>query len=287
MFKGMPKGTPKVSFVMTCYNAERFVGEAVKSLLEQSWRNWECVVVDDGSTDRTGEIVASFGDPRIRLIRPGRIGRGRALNVGLREALGELIAIQDADDLSHPRRLEVQLGLFSENPDLFVLGTGQQLIDGSESFRPHANGHSGHSDHSDQGRLRRIGRSLFFINPVSHTSLMFRREVLQRVPGYDASRRNLFDWDFLFRLSESGFAIWKYSQPLVFKRIHEEQFFERKRQFDYIKSCFALQRSAARSQRLHHLLLVPIAGLFFYRLLPKPVRVMARRCYGRVRNRFL
>lgn len=272
---------PKVSFVMTCYNAERFVGEAVKSLLEQSWRDWECVVVDDGSTDRTGEIVASFGDPRIRLIRLGRIGRGRALNVGLREALGELIAIQDADDLSHPRRLEVQLSLFSENPDLFVLGTGQQLIDRSKSFHPHTNGHS------DQGRLRRIGRSLFFFNPISHTSLMFRREVLQKVSGYDTSRRNLFDWDFLFRLSASGFIIWKYSQPLVFKRIHKGQFFERKSHFNYVKSCFALQRSASRHFGFHHLFLVPITGLFFYRLLPRRMRMIARHCYGRMRNHFL
>src|SRR3989338_8180496 len=170
---------PKVSFVMTCYNAERFVGETVKSLLEQSWRDWECIAIDDGSTDRTAEIVASFDDPRIRLIRPGRVGRGQALNIGLREALGEFIAIQDADDLSHPQRLEVQLRLFSENSDLSVLGTGQQLIDVSKSFRPHANGHS------DHGRLRRIGHSLFFLNPISHTSLMFRRDVIQQVPGYD------------------------------------------------------------------------------------------------------
>ena len=106
-----------ISVLMTSYNAEEYIADAVKSILAQTESDFECVVIDDGSTDDTIRIVEKFSDSRIRLIEAGRIGLARALNLGMRESRGEFIARHDADDLSHPRRFEIQKAAMQRFPD--------------------------------------------------------------------------------------------------------------------------------------------------------------------------
>lgn len=265
---------PHVSVILTSYNAEQFIRQAVDSILRQTYADFELLIIDDGSRDQTVSIIRSFHDRRIRIMQPGRVGRGCALNLGLQEAKGQLIAIQDADDFSHPCRLEVQVRLMTQNQNISVLGTGQWIIsDPHTPVRIHA------LDTSDV-RLKSVERLLIFINPISHTSLIVRRKALEEVAGYDQDRSNLFDWDLLMRLSERGYHPYKCSVPLVYKRIHEEQFFEKKRHLYYVKSCLILQwRSLPRLGR-SLFLLVPLMGLFVYRLLPRWLRMTVRRCYG-------
>lgn len=113
-----------VSVVMTVFNGERFVSEAITSILHQTFRDFEFIVVDNQSTDRTPEIVSSFNDPRIIFIRNEKnLGQTKALNVGIRHSRGQYIARMDADDAAYPERLEVQFEFLEKNPTIGAVGS--------------------------------------------------------------------------------------------------------------------------------------------------------------------
>src|SRR5256885_11986133 len=115
---------PAVTVLMPVLNAERFVCEAIASILTQSWTDFEFLIVDDGSTDATPAAIASFTDPRIRVItNPAPEGVARALNRGLDAARAPLVARHDGDDIAHPKRIETQLAFLRANPEIVLLGT--------------------------------------------------------------------------------------------------------------------------------------------------------------------
>ena len=94
---------------MTTYNCAPYINQAIKSILNQSYEDFEFLIIDDGSTDDTEKIINQFKDPRIRFIKREHFGRSAALNYGLKNASFDIIALMDADDISHPKRLEIQL----------------------------------------------------------------------------------------------------------------------------------------------------------------------------------
>jgi glycosyltransferase involved in cell wall biosynthesis len=108
---------PKVSVIIPTYNCARYLPEAIDSALAQTYRDFEIIVVDDGSTDNTQEVLARYGD-QIRVIRQSNQGRGAARNTGILAARGEYIAFLDADDLWVPQKLERQVPLFDERPEI-------------------------------------------------------------------------------------------------------------------------------------------------------------------------
>jgi len=115
---------------MGCYNSEKSVGEAVDSILAQTFRDFEFIVVDDGSTDRTPEILAAYTDPRlVRVMLPSNQGLAIALNRGLAVAQGEYVARMDADDVSVPERLAKQVAHMDAHPEIGVLGGFVQRLD--------------------------------------------------------------------------------------------------------------------------------------------------------------
>ena len=119
---------PYLSVITTIYNAERYIEESIRSILQQTHSDFEYVVVDDGSNDGTLARLENLNDPRLRVILGGRIGRSRALNLAWQSSKGTLIAIQDADDLAFPDRLEVQLQIMKQEPHIAVLAASQILI---------------------------------------------------------------------------------------------------------------------------------------------------------------
>ena len=113
----------RVTVLMPVYNAELFLSEAIESILRQTWSDFEYLIINDGSTDNSRKIISSFRDPRIRLVdNPSNLGLTKSLNKGLELAEGEYIARQDADDISHPKRLERQVQ--------FLNGAIDSLFDG-------------------------------------------------------------------------------------------------------------------------------------------------------------
>ncbi|HKQ33129.1 MAG TPA: glycosyltransferase family A protein, partial [Thermodesulfobacteriota bacterium] len=116
--------TPKVTVLMTVYNGEKFLNEAIDGILNQTFRDFEFLIINDGSTDGSREIIKSYKDPRINLVdNESNIGLTASLNRGLSLAGGEYIARQDADDISLPERLEKQISILERNPDIALLGS--------------------------------------------------------------------------------------------------------------------------------------------------------------------
>jgi glycosyltransferase involved in cell wall biosynthesis len=111
---------PLITVIIGAFDAERYLGEAIESVLAQTYRNLELIVVDDGSTDRTGEIAASYGDP-VRCIRQENGGMAASRNRAIPEARGDYLAFLDADDRFPPDKLERQLAVFEADPELDIV----------------------------------------------------------------------------------------------------------------------------------------------------------------------
>lgn len=131
----MSEAVPMVSVVMPVRNGERFIAEAIGSVLGQTLRDLELLVIDDASSDRTAEITAGFADPRVRLLRNGqRQGVSASRNRGMAEARAPYVAFLDADDVAYPTRLSRQLAYLQAHPTVAVVGTHVDCIDESGQF---------------------------------------------------------------------------------------------------------------------------------------------------------
>jgi glycosyltransferase involved in cell wall biosynthesis len=278
-----------ISVVITAYNAEPFIRDAVRTILGQTHTDLECLVIDDGSTDGTLRTVhEGIADPRLRVIEASRIGRGRALNLGLRESRGRYIAIQDADDLSHPRRLEIErTALEQSGARCGAVGTGGLLLmtaaEGATTVTaaPAWPALAAPSSMAAGGShiplaLQDVSRSVVYYNPLGHSTLLLRREALERVRGYDESRTSHYDWDLLVRLVAAGYRLARIPVVLHARRIHPRQFFEQNDRRRYIRAAYELQRAARRTLGRSWLLEPVFLGLFCYRLLPLRFRMAWR-----------
>jgi len=115
---------PKISVVMSVFNGERYLSEAIESILNQTFRDFEFVIVDNQSTDKSSNVVSSFKDDRIVFIQNTKnLGQTRALNVGLRRSKAPYIARMDADDIAYPDRLQTQYDYLNENLNIDVVGS--------------------------------------------------------------------------------------------------------------------------------------------------------------------
>jgi glycosyltransferase involved in cell wall biosynthesis len=204
---------PPVTVLMPVYNGERHVHHAIDSILSQTHREFEFVIVDDGSTDRTRELVSSYRDSRIRLVAMNRnVGLSAALNEGIRLAQAPLIARQDADDVSEPSRLARQFVVMAERPDLALLGS--QAVAIAEDGTP-------------TGIVRRpvaptsIRWFSVFDNPFIHTSVMFRTDAVRALGGFDPKYDPFSqDYDLWCRLMEK-YTVANLSDKLVRYRVSD------------------------------------------------------------------
>lgn len=109
--------------MMPVYNGQNFIDASVKSLINQTFKDWECIVVNDGSTDKTAEYLSTITDPRFKIISLTKNqGRAKARETALRAASGEFLAMLDAEDIYHPEKLERQVRILKENPDIALAG---------------------------------------------------------------------------------------------------------------------------------------------------------------------
>jgi glycosyltransferase involved in cell wall biosynthesis len=188
-----------VSVVIPCHNAGPYIRQAVSSILSQSFTDFELIIVDDASTDESLEVVRQFSDSRIRLFENDvRSGISRTRNRGLEEARGQYIAVLDADDISHPERLEKQVLFLDRNPEFGMVGSRVRLMNHqserlSEKWRLGA--------HPDA-----IPSILLFKNYFCHSAVMMRRDAIPP-EGYDPALSIGEDHDLWIKITRKRKAL--------------------------------------------------------------------------------
>ena len=186
--------TPRVSIVMAAKNYARFLPAAVKSVLAQTFADWELLIIDDGSTDRTPDVVRPFlADHRVRYSRADRLGQSRAKNLGIRLARGDFVAFLDADDAWLPTKLERQVTLFGERSELGVVFCRRTLIDEMGRALPQPK-----TPPPPRGRI--LDR-MFVQNHVCFSSAVVRRIVFSHVGSFDAAWDLAIDFDLWLRVA--------------------------------------------------------------------------------------
>jgi glycosyltransferase involved in cell wall biosynthesis len=189
---------PLVSVVMAAKNYARFLPEAVESVVAQSFADWELLVIDDGSTDATPAAVRPYlADPRVRYFRADKLGQSRAKNLGIGLARGEFVAFLDADDAWGPTKLEKQLAVFRDNPDVGVVFCRRSLIDekGTSIVRQ-----AGMPAPPKPPRGR-VLPAMFVQNFVCFSSAVVRREVFSHVGRFDPQWDLAIDFDLWLRVA--------------------------------------------------------------------------------------
>jgi glycosyltransferase involved in cell wall biosynthesis len=188
----MTSREPRIAVVLPVYNGEMYVREAIQSVLDQTFTDFLLFVIDDGSTDRTLEIVSSFTDARLQIIRfPAHRGLVSALNAGIRESRSEFIARMDADDICMPQRFERQVRFLETHPGVSICGTWMREFGARVALsRPP----------TDPEQVR---AGTFFGWVMNHPTMMMRRPFLQQFgPAYNEKFRHVEDLEFLIRASE-------------------------------------------------------------------------------------
>ena len=185
--------TPLVSVLMPVYNGEPYLREAVESILNQSFTDFEFIIIDDGSTDKTPEILKSYADPRLVVVNQANIGVTQSLNKAINMARGQYIARMDADDISLPKRLQMQVEFLEKHPTVGLVGTS--VI---------------HFDEDGKMIMEKllltesawIKEALLSENQLCHGSVMFRRECIEKVGGYREEFKHIEDYDLWLRIAE-------------------------------------------------------------------------------------
>ena len=201
---------PKVSILMPVYNAERYLAQAIDSIINQSFTDWELIIINDGSTDQSKSIIESYNDPRIKHYEnEANLKLIKTLNKGIGLCTGEYIARMDSDDISQPERLQIQVDFLDKHPSYVMCGTNARVVDnGGKKI----------------GKIRNLKRNnflqinLLFSNPFVHPSVVIRRKALEN-NHYDEYFKHIEDYELWCRVALEG-KIANICKDLILYRWH-------------------------------------------------------------------
>jgi glycosyltransferase involved in cell wall biosynthesis len=201
---------PSVSILMTVFNGERYLRETLESVLAQTFSDFELIIIDDGSTDKTSEIIHAFNDPRTVYHHQPNAGTCRASNKGLSLARGKYVARIDADDICLPERIARQFEFLEMNPDHVLCASRVRIMDaeGNYIYTPEL-------PETDE----QVRAFMEHSNPFAHSATCFRKEIADRVGGYyEPVKSNFEDFIFLYQLGRHG-KIYIFPEPLISYRL--------------------------------------------------------------------
>ena len=221
---------PQFSVVTSVYNGEDYLEQCIDSVLSQTFKDFEYIILNNGSTDRTREILSQYADPRLRIIHQENLGVPRSLNKGVSLCQAEFIARLDADDYVYPNWLEKHFDFLSENKDVVLCSSRfEELIDGKlypQSFPFLENDNE-------------IRKSLGFMNPIAHSLSITRKPSFVKAGGYDPKLVIAHDYDLWIRLLEIGKGH-NLNQTLGVHRTHDGSYSMKKERI-MIKEAFRVQ----------------------------------------------
>jgi glycosyltransferase involved in cell wall biosynthesis len=200
---------PRISVVMSVYNAANDLKDSIPGILGQTFRDFEFIIIDDGSTDDTPAVVRKYAavDPRIKFVQQENRGLTVALNRGLALAQGEYIARQDADDISYPDRFEKQVGLMESDPAIVLVG--------GNCDDAYENGFTAEWGSYGPKELQKI---VFFKTPFAHSTVMMRASTCRKLNGYDESFKTSQDMELWMRFAKAG-KLAMVPEPVLRRRI--------------------------------------------------------------------
>lgn len=204
------KSNLSISVILPVYNTEKYIKEAIESILNQSFSDFEFIIIDDGSTDKTSDIIKSIKDNRIVLLQNTiNLGNFPSRNKGIRLAKGRYIAVMDGDDTAFPNRLQIQYDYMEKHPEVLAVGSESIIIPTNRKRKTPIS-------------YEEISTSLLDNSYVLHPSLFIRTEVIKGLNGYNEKYRYAADYDLICRLSING-IIECLPNVLMAYRHHSEQ----------------------------------------------------------------
>jgi glycosyltransferase involved in cell wall biosynthesis len=207
------KESKPITVLMPVYNGEQYLREAIDSILNQTFADFEFLIVNDGSTDRTEEIIRSYNDPRIVLITQANGGVSKALNTGLNHARGTYIARFDADDICFPERLKEQYEFMLAHPEYVLIGSDAEYVgqNGEFIFNYYSNGHTNEE----------INERIFSKNPFIHSVVFFPLSVVVEHGAYDPKAHTFEDHLLWVKIIKKG-KVCNFRKPLIKVRLNPE-----------------------------------------------------------------
>jgi len=188
---------PRVSIVTSVYNGEKYLEDCINSILNQTLKNFEYIILNNGSTDGTGDILNKFTDPRLKVVHQDNLGISASLNKGIGLSHCDLIARLDADDYSFPQRLEKQVTFMEQHPEVVVCGSRFKEFLGEKTFTQKV-----HFIEKNQA----IKKSMSLFNPFSHSAVIFRKKTFIESGGYNCQYKYAQDYDLWVRMLNFGEA---------------------------------------------------------------------------------
>lgn len=228
-----------ISIVMPVYNAAPFLKEAVDSLLNQSFCDFELIAVDDASTDASLGILLSYDDPRIVVLKNAtNLGNYPSRNKGMSVAKGKYICVMDADDIAMPDRLEIQFRFLETHPEILACGTAYRIIGEDKVY-------TGVQDYKS------IQKTLLINNCFLHPSICFRSNILEKIGMYNENYVYASDYDFLCKIVLTGSVV-NLPDVLMKYRWHSEQITQAHRK-EQIKFANVIRRNYQRQMIMRYL----------------------------------
>lgn len=201
--------SPKISIILPVYNCEKYIEQSINSILNQSFSDFELIVINDGSTDNTESIISKFkSDNRVIVINKKNEGLIQTLNLGLGLAQCKYVARMDADDISLPNRLSEQFKRMENDEDLVVLGSNINIVDESGNLK-------GISQYPTSFA---IDEFILKGSPLAHPSVIMRKDIIQSIGGYRKAFIHSEDYDLWLRVFEKGYRIDNIEEPLLIYR---------------------------------------------------------------------
>ncbi len=216
---------------MSVYNGEKYLKDAINSILSQSFRDFEFIIINDASTDKTADILKSYADKRIKIINNVvNIGLTKSLNKGISEARGIYIARMDADDISLQQRFAIQKRFLDEHQEIACVGTMTEVIDNQNN----KTGQKSVINDSREIHFRSI-----LANQIAHPTAMIRKEILNSVGNYNEDCYYAQDFELWSRICHSGFEITNIDKTLIRYRFHQESITQggitKDKAYDFVK----------------------------------------------------
>ena len=202
---------PKVSIIIPTYNQSQYLEEAMESVLNQTYQNIEIIIVDDGSTDNTSEVVKSF-DNKIIYIPQKNKGASSARNAGIKKAQGQYVAFLDSDDMWIKNKLEKQIKFIQNNPEIGLLGTGcYQMVDINKMIYKKI----------FPAKNEILQKDLIKYNPFIQSSVIIRKDIFNDIGLYDEKFKESEDYDLWLRIAQK-YKVANIQEALVTKKYYEK-----------------------------------------------------------------